>query len=75
VLLLTGIPLAMFYAASYSSADFGQFLDVSFDRAMFPACILAVWTAVAAVGRGWKADDHAPRESSEPRLGIELSGG
>lgn len=39
-LLLIGLPLFMFYAASYTKSDFIGFLDASFQRAFFPGITL-----------------------------------
>lgn len=42
------VPLLMFSAALYAEAGYGTtFLEVSFDRAMFPAITLLFWAAVA----------------------------
>ena len=49
-LLLIALPLLMFYAASYTKPDLVSFLDVSFDRALFPGITLLLLAALALLG-------------------------
>jgi len=42
-----GLPLFMFYAASFDRDDLATFLSVSFDRALFPGAILLLAGALA----------------------------
>jgi hypothetical protein len=44
--LLLALPIGMFYVASYSKSNLGLFLDVSFDRAMFPGMLTLLWSSI-----------------------------
>lgn len=48
--LLIVLPLLMFYAASYTKPDLVGFLDVSFDRALFPGITLLLLASLALLG-------------------------
>jgi hypothetical protein len=44
------IPILMFFVALHSGESYGKvFLEVSFDRALFPGIVLLFWTAVASL--------------------------
>jgi hypothetical protein len=45
-LLAAAVPFGMFLVAAYSQGYGEGFLDVSFDRALFPGAVLLIWTAV-----------------------------
>jgi hypothetical protein len=67
------IPFGMFTIAAYSPGYGELFLDVSFDRALFPAAILLIWTGVLTAAPSAESGSRSWSLRGGGRAGISAS--